>query len=81
MSRFQPTRSLGKEDETEEEEGLFAGWSGQAGAERHEWRCSREEEPGGRSITEKNTNLAYIQIVKYQLFIYIRKMEIWNMEI
>lgn len=25
MSRFQPTRPLGKEDEVEEEEGLFTG--------------------------------------------------------
>lgn len=36
VSRSQPPRPTGKEDEAKEEEGLFSGRSGEAGAEGHE---------------------------------------------
>lgn len=36
VSRSQPARSPGEEDETKEEEGLFSGRSGEAGVEGHE---------------------------------------------
>lgn len=54
VARSQPQRSLGKEDEAKEEEGLFSGWSGQAGAEGHEWCGTGEEEHGGMK-KEKST--------------------------
>lgn len=47
VARSQPERSLGEEDEAKEEEGLLSGWSGQAGAEGHDWRRTGEEEHGG----------------------------------
>lgn len=50
--RSQSQRSLGEEDEAEEEEGLFPGRPGQAGAEGHEWRRAGEEEHGGTETEE-----------------------------
>lgn len=55
VARSQPKRPLGEEDEAEEEEGLFPGRPGQAGAEGHERRGAGEEEPGGMTTDDSKT--------------------------
>lgn len=54
MSRSQSPRSPGEEDEAKEEEGLFSGRSGEAGAKGHERHRTGKEELGGREKAKIN---------------------------